>query len=928
MMMVYSAPKPQKQPLSLAGYLSTVLKAESVKVGSYLGEDLTAFAQRKAKVLGESATEEQEEKVEREIMEFFQEKRVKEKDVLAKHPEWANKKDRMGLMQMPAGRGGWRPQYGRGFGAGFPPRFAGPRMESPFVPRMKEKKERDSRNEPQRQEQRTEQKETVKIGLESVKGTEVEREKDYRTDRQTGELERGKSGKLEAGQKSESDEEEDDENPGAEEPDGAHDEDLIETSQDPLTGTKTEPEHVRSWVQTAIRIQTRVSSAPNPQDQRDRIKELLEVMQSKPDDPDAELETQTEELLKNLPEKIPNHEAFEAASFQTFWPAWDELLRKTGRKSARMVLGWLKHGFRPRFSGVSKAKPEKRKVVEEMLRRLIGAEHLHEFLTGRKPHRIEFPNHASFYREWEFSKGEIEKNLRSGAIAVWKREWGEPEVVSPMGVVDSAGKLRLICNDRYLNLFLTSIPFQYEKLRDVLNFTDQGSYVSTADLKSGYFHVPVHPAYWKYFAFKVGGVTFCYKVLCFGFAQACYVFTKLVPDQMAKWLGFIVDTNLTEFRLHPKKIQKIKDAMEELITSTSTTSRAIARAAGILVSAAPAVLPVAIYSRALYEALNGKEGWDSHFPTPEIVKETASFWVQNIERFNGRRWWPRPVQIRICVDASAVGFGGYAETPSRERLTIAGTFTADQAKTSSTEREIMGYVEAIKTVAENRAEEVKGTSILVTGDNQAAVGAINGFRSSKPFIVSNLKVLLEAAAEGDFDVRARWVPRNELTQADALSRKPDPGDWTLTEPIFQLVKQTFGVEPDIDLYASGQFHKAKRFVTKYYCPGCTAVHANAQDWNEIVEPREWAWAFPPPGLAIQALKRLELFKVNALVCVPAPKGSMVDIVLGRLQGARVEGPILIPKSAASCLPSLRVPNGTLNPAFLGLAVYSIQWHKT
>jgi hypothetical protein len=49
-------------------------------------------------------------------------------------------------------------------------------------------------------------------------------------------------------------------------------------------------------------------------------------------------------------------------------------------------------------------------------------------------------------------------------------------------------------------------------------------------LKSGYFHVPIHPRYRKYFAFKVGGITFAFNVLCFGFAQACYVFTKVMQE--------------------------------------------------------------------------------------------------------------------------------------------------------------------------------------------------------------------------------------------------------------------------------------------------------------------------------------------------------------------------------------------------------------
>lgn len=33
----------------------------------------------------------------------------------------------------------------------------------------------------------------------------------------------------------------------------------------------------------------------------------------------------------------------------------------------------------------------------------------------------------------------------------------------------------------------------------------------------------------------------------------------------------------------------------------------------------------------------------------------------------------------------------------------------------------------------------------------------------------------------------------------------------------------------------------------------------------------------------------------------------------------------IPKSALSCIPSLRVPEKTLNPAYVGLKVFRIKW---
>jgi hypothetical protein len=48
-----------------------------------------------------------------------------------------------------------------------------------------------------------------------------------------------------------------------------------------------------------------------------------------------------------------------------------------------------------------------------------------------------------------------------------------------MEVVEPAKKLRLICNDMYINIFLEALPFRHERPRDILSFTDQGSYMAT-----------------------------------------------------------------------------------------------------------------------------------------------------------------------------------------------------------------------------------------------------------------------------------------------------------------------------------------------------------------------------------------------------------------------------------------------------------------
>jgi hypothetical protein len=105
-----------------------------------------------------------------------------------------------------------------------------------------------------------------------------------------------------------------------------------------------------------------------------------------------------------------------------------------------------------------------------------------------------------------------------------------PIIIHPLGVATTGGNDRLILNSRYANLFMKLLAFRYERLRDILGFMKGGFFMSNWDLKSGYYHVPIHPQYRKYFGFKVGNQVFRFNVIFFGYAQACFIFTKIMQE--------------------------------------------------------------------------------------------------------------------------------------------------------------------------------------------------------------------------------------------------------------------------------------------------------------------------------------------------------------------------------------------------------------
>ena len=155
------------------------------------------------------------------------------------------------------------------------------------------------------------------------------------------------------------------------------------------------------------------------------------------------------------------------------------------------------------------------------------------------PEPYQKPNHKSARDEQDFVSqaiSELEKNR-----CVQKSET-VPVVCSPLSVVvSSGGKKRFVIDLRYLNGYLLKDSFKYEDLRIAMLMFQKGDYLFSFDLKSGYHHVDIHKHHWQYLGFSWGEGDrlqyYEFKVLPFGLATACYIFTKLLRPLIKHWRG-------------------------------------------------------------------------------------------------------------------------------------------------------------------------------------------------------------------------------------------------------------------------------------------------------------------------------------------------------------------------------------------------------
>ena len=92
-----------------------------------------------------------------------------------------------------------------------------------------------------------------------------------------------------------------------------------------------------------------------------------------------------------------------------------------------------------------------------------------------------------------------------------------------------------------------------------------------------------------------------------------------LPAQRARFLSFIVDAAEQRFLLPEDKKQRMLQLTSGIISTAHVTNRQLARAAGKMIAATPAVPLGPLFARAIYKAMVGRAAWDAVYPTEQIA---------------------------------------------------------------------------------------------------------------------------------------------------------------------------------------------------------------------------------------------------------------------------------------------------------------------
>ena len=229
---------------------------------------------------------------------------------------------------------------------------------------------------------------------------------------------------------------------------------------------------------------------------------------------------------------------------------------------------------------------------------------------------------------------------------------------------------------------------------------------------------------------------------------------------------------------------------------------------------------------------------------------------QPFRRVNSQSIWVSPSAVRMAYsDASSTGYGGYIV--EHGSYVACGQWTQVEAVKSSIWRELR----AVELTLQSLLSYLSGHRVKWFTDNQN-VAHLLLVGSRKPELQAGVFRIFCMCFYNRIVLEPQWVPREENTIADELSRIIDYDDWQLNPGVFSLIDSHWGPHT-VDWFAAGYNSQLDRFNSHYAVPGTEAVDAFTVHWGG-----ENNWWCPPLCLVPRVLRHARACAAQGTLIVP------------------------------------------------------------
>ena len=487
------------------------------------------------------------------------------------------------------------------------------------------------------------------------------------------------------------------------------------------------------------------------------------------------------------------------------------------------------------------------------------------------------------------------------------------QVLSPIFLTEKKdGSKRMILNLKQLNQYMRYEHFKMENIEKAKEILRQDCYMASVDLEKAYYSVSIHVDHRKFLRFKFEGKTYEYTCLPNGLSTAPRLFTKIMrvlfsclrkegvisttyiddslimapsketctaavckavqlfqragffinweksvldPTQKIEYLGFLVDSHHMLLSLPERKLNKMKDKIQQLFCNLDNlVIQDVASVVGTIISVLPAFKHGKLFYREIEHCKNsclkGSYGdFNGKCRLTENAVQQLQYWHDNCQDMVGNPVKPRPIDIEIHTDASQKSWGAITEC-----YQIGGEWSVKEIFEAETNINVLELL-AVKKSLQGLLPCLVKKSILVRCDNSTAVHYINqmGGHNSKKCDQMSCDIWSYCIQHGIW-LQAVHIAGKDNQKADFMSRLTDTKntEWSLSDSTFQKIVSKYG-KPVIDLFASKTNKKCDSYVSWKADPDAIAVDAFSISWNFDT----LVYMFPPFSLIGKVLQKVE-----------------------------------------------------------------------
>ena len=350
-----------------------------------------------------------------------------------------------------------------------------------------------------------------------------------------------------------------------------------------------------------------------------------------------------------------------------------------------------------------------------------------------------------------------------------------------------------------------------------------------------------------------------------------------LPSQVARFLGMYVDAAQQRFVLPEDKKRDILLTAASVLESSAVSNRQLARLAGKMIAAAPAVHLSPLWARAIYKAMRSDLDWDMIYPSLLAMKADIRCYTAILSASQGSSWWKRARALLVAGDASDYAFAAY--TPDGEfSHPMVITFTDAELQLlannqySSTLREILCILHLVKVLLEVQPDCICHKRLRYETDSQAGWFSVMGMKGNdSTFPV--VKELLLLCAQHDVELETVWRPRDDAHQqiADFWSKVEDTSDYRLNDSVYNLLISDpilQGHTPVLDAFANSTNTKVpEAFYSRFYCPGSKGIDALLHPWT-AAEGSGLVYIYGPFALMGAIIGKVAKERVNCILVGP------------------------------------------------------------